>query len=390
MIERIINDVQLLVNPNAANEIYFDEVFLKENCVAGNNLSPSELCGLISGNSYTPMILTWELLDKCNFSCPFCYIVGHSNHKLVRFKDTQPYIKELIDKGMLYCTLTGGETLLHKDFPAIYKFLKQSGVLVEIYSNGHLIDGSIIELFKEFPPYRIEISIYAVSQEKFNDTTGTKFKDFKLVLDNVLNLKSNGINVKCKTPFNSATQNDFEQIGRWCRDNGVDYYYSTNIYDAYDGQKLDGYKSNFERMIEMEAKKIEEIEAEYPGTFNLSAPPKKKSCYTCGVRNYGLHINANFDLLPCSETHTKESTYNIFQYGIDKSLQLNRGFVNKHMDKPIIGCIGCEASNTCKMCTAIAKPKLDTNNEILYFELPDGHCENERKKYNALVSKLCE
>lgn len=390
MIYREINGVQIAINPNSANEIFFEERFIDEKDVDIENMSPPDICKLISGDRYLPMILTWELLDKCNFSCPFCYIVGHSNHKVVRFSSTKKHIEDLIKKGLIYCNLTGGEALLHKDFKEIYTFLKKSGVLIEIYSNGHLVNEKIIELFKEFPPYKIEISLYGVTQEQFDRVTGTKNKQYDLVLQNVLKLRDSGVNIKCKTPLNSVTEVDFEHIEQWCKQNNIEYYYSTSIYDAYDGKKLGNFQADFDKLIEFEAKKIIDIEATYPNTFNIFQTPRVKECYNCGVRNYGLHINANFELLPCSETKIKQCAYNILQLGIDECLKKNRLFVNEHLDKPISGCVGCEASSTCKMCPAIADPVQNNLGEILEFELPQGHCESERKKYNGLVAKLME
>ncbi|GHV67346.1 hypothetical protein FACS1894199_12630 [Bacteroidia bacterium] len=387
MIERKINNVDILINPYSANEIYFDSEFLEKNGALVQNMSPSELCGLVSGNSYTPMILTWELLDKCNFSCPFCYIVGHSNNKIVHFDNIKSEIQELIDLGMLYCTLTGGEAMQHKDFKKIYSFLKLSGVFIEIYSNGYLIDNTIIDVFKEFPPYKIEISIYGVDQPTFDKVTGTKDKDYRKVLENVLRLKETGINVKCKTPFNSLTENDFNKIGNWCNHNHIDYYYSTTVYKAHDGENLNHFQSDFSNMINYETKKIKDMESQNLRTYDLEKRNTKK-CYTCGVRNYGLHINSNFELLPCSETQTKESAFSIFDLGIKQCISQNRHFVHTYMDKPINGCIGCEASSTCKMCTAIAVPKYNSENQIEEFTLPVGHCVFERRKYNGIMNEL--
>lgn len=388
MVKRIINDVQVLVNPNSANEIYLDSAYIEHNNVLDYSLSPSELCGLITKDNFAPMALIWEMIDRCNFACPFCYIVGHSGNDFLPFNITKPFISELIEAGLLYCTLTGGESLLHKDFLYIYKFLKESGVLVEVYSNGYLINDEIVNLFKEFPPYRIEVSIYGVSQTRFNETTNTYSKSYEKVLENILKLKNNGINVKCKTPFNTITQTDFEQIGNWCRDNKIEYYYSTNVVNAYDGQSLSSYESNFDKMIEFDVKRISSNENKNLGALSIDAPFEKKRCFACGVKNYVIHINSNFDLLPCSEIHLKDCTHNIFQYGVKGALRLNREFINRHRGNSIKGCESCYASNICKMCPAIAKPIFNNEQEIIHFELPEGYCNKIMKKYHALKSKM--
>lgn len=58
------------------------------------------------------------------------------------------------------------------------------------------------------------------------------------------------------------------------------------------------------------------------------------------------------------------------------------------MDKPISGCIGCQASSICNMCPAKAKPVLNEQNEVIDFEIPKGHCDRERKRHSSIVEEL--
>ena len=41
---------------------------------------------------------------------------------------------------------------MRKDFPDIYIYAKKLGMLITLYTNGSLINESIIELFKKYPP----------------------------------------------------------------------------------------------------------------------------------------------------------------------------------------------------------------------------------------------
>lgn len=108
IIEREINGIGIAVDSSKPNEIFFESSFVLEHPEVQRNLTTIEICNILSGSTYTPLLLTWELLDKCSFKCPFCYIVGHSNNKITRFKNSKKHIAELIDLGLLYCTLTGG------------------------------------------------------------------------------------------------------------------------------------------------------------------------------------------------------------------------------------------------------------------------------------------
>lgn len=385
---RNIGGVDLMINPNKANEVFFEEDFIIANKIESEDLSPNDLCKYIAGNRYLPLIATWELLDKCSFGCSFCYIVGHSKYKVVKFNEMKPNIEKLIDMGLLYCMLTGGEATMHPDFAKIYRFLKESGVIVEVYTNGSLIDDTILELFRELPPYRIEVSIYGVTQNNFELVAGTDKFRFETVLDNILKLKNDNHNLRCKTPLNSTTLEEFENIAGWCKTNEVEFYYATNIYEAYDGIQLDKFAVDIETAMKFEAKKILDIEQRFTGEIDIYSNPKGKTCYTCGIRNYGLHINSGFELMPCSETHFEQSKSSIRTVGIEKAIEKYRNFVSPFIGRDIIGCTGCEASNFCKMCSAKAEPVKDTFGNISDFKVPENHCENQRKKSRLIVQEI--
>lgn len=385
MILREINNVKIAVNPKKANQVFLSKKFLSSKENNQTELSPTKICKLISRDLFTPMLMTWELLDKCNFSCSFCYIVGHSNHKIIRFSEIRSHLNNLIDKGLFFCSLSGGEALLHKDFKSIYRFLKESGVLVEIYSNGSLINKEILDLFEEYPPYKIEISIYGTNQQQFNVVTSTNGVNYSLVLENILKLKEKGINVICKTPLNSLTEEEFYKFEDWCQQNNIEFYYSTRIYDAKDGESLNRFSASFDNIITYEKKKKEHIESVFITPLKSNDSNLIKKCYTCGVKNYGFHINSNFELAICSETHIEQATFNIVKLGVEKSLELNRKFVSDHLNKPIKDCVGCEASSSCSMCAALAEPII-TNKEIVGFEIPDkSYCNSTRKKHSSII-----
>lgn len=370
IVSRVIGDVSIMVNTEAPNELYLPEYFLVKNKIKSQELDQTLVCDILSSNrSYIPLALTWELLDKCSFACPFCYIVGHSNNKIIRFREMKPTIAKLVELGLLYCTLTGGETLLHPDFKEIFSYLKESGVIVEVYTNGSLINNEIVQLFSNLKPYKVEISIYGLDNELFEQTVNTDKYLSNDILENIMLLKRNGINVFCKTPLNKLTEPSIENIRKWCLENGLTHYYSTNVDNAYDNLNLQNYSVDTEYRAMYEALKLKDSKNEISEETNRS-----KSCYTCGVRRYGLHINSAFEYMPCSETHLIETKTNLLRENIDTALSKARKFVESFMDKPILGCSGCDASEVCKMCTA-KSDIVRKNNEILYFKVPANHCD---------------
>lgn len=387
LVPRNINGVTIGVDITKPNELFFEEEFVIKNPLISDIVSPADLCMAISPGNFTPLLMTWELLDKCSFSCSFCYIVGHSENKLIRFKDMKPHVNHLIELGLLYCTLTGGEATLHPDFIEIYTYLKKRGVIVEVYTNGSLITQEHIALFKKYPPYKIEISIYGMTQATFNHVAGTSKFSYHQILENILSLKESGANIICKTPVNKITEQEIYGIKDWCNKNDIKYYYSTDITNAYDGDNLSDFSADFSKKIQFEAEKLISIYTSEPEQFSKQQITSK-TCYTCGIRNYGFHVNSKFALMPCSETHYPETTFEILKTGIDPALNKIREFVNAFTGKSISGCDGCEASLTCKMCAAKATIVRDDNGQIFDFKVPDNHCETQRSKSRAIAEYI--
>ena len=150
MITRIINGVEFDIEESQSNELYFTRDFID---------SIAEFCGDMdqikegiyewnNSNTYLPLSIMWELTNACVFSCPFCYIntprakrYPHYNlSEMIEIADS------LFEMGMLFCTISGGECLMHPDFVELYYHLKKKGVIVSVFTNAYLINDKIISV----------------------------------------------------------------------------------------------------------------------------------------------------------------------------------------------------------------------------------------------------
>jgi MoaA/NifB/PqqE/SkfB family radical SAM enzyme len=305
------------------------------------------LSALSSGDEYYPLTCQWELLDKCNFACPFCYIVGHSSHRVVRFSEISDHLADLVDAGLLFCTLTGGEVMLHPDFAQIYSFLKSRGVVVEVFTNGLAIDDETVDLFRSLPPSSVEISLYSLDNHKLRDIYGVKNPSpASRVLENVLRLKDAGIQVVCKTFLNAVTEPDFDALVSWCDANAIEHYSSSNMTQAYDGENLDKFKSKAR-----------------------AAPSMRRTteavCLPCKTKNYGSAINAAFQIFSCPTIRLADCTYDIRTHGVPEALSKMLQFMRRFQDTEIQGVPS--DSNKCASCIAFAKPIRTDSGEISHF-----------------------
>lgn len=380
LIYRTINNIDIAIDINTSRDVYFTEQFLKSNDVLNSSLDQNNVLNMLSKSSqFTPLYLMWEMIDKCNFSCPFCYIVGHSNNKLIRFKNVKHHLEELIENGLLYCILTGGEVTYHKDFLEIYSFLKGKGVFVEVYSNGYNVNKEIIDVFKELPPYSVEISIYGLSEPVFQAATNTKLHP-DVVLNSIKELKANGINVKCKTAINSLTIKEIDLIKEWCKSNQIPHYHSSDMTVAYDGNSTRQWMADEESIVHYDA----DNEVNFQKQFGKPATNYKKTCFSCSVGTYSLYINSNFELMPCSSFNSKNARFNILSNGMQPSIQKMLAYVGNVYHDEIIGCVGCSAASICKMCPAIASEVFNQEDKLIGFKTNELFCDSTRKKYNQI------
>ena len=260
IIERKIGRVSVDIDIKEANEVYVESDYvglIKEEGISGilNALYDA------NGIEHMPLSLFMELTSRCNFSCPFCYINEEQTEYTENpsFPELQKILDYFIEKGLLHCVLSGGECLLHPDFPKIYKYLKEAGVLVTVFSNGYLFNEEIFSLFERYKPFKVEISIYGSDDLTYNVTTNRKNIKAKKVFDNIIRLKEMGINIVCKTPITSFTEKSYPIIEKWCFENDIPYYTGIELMDTYTGNSRKEYLSSEKIRKELREKSDKEF-----------------------------------------------------------------------------------------------------------------------------------
>lgn len=169
-----------------------------------------------------PVFGSFELTPLCNFDCKMCYVhldKGQMGGRgLLSTAQWKEIMRQAIDGGMLYASLTGGECLTYAGFRELYLFLQSRGIEVNILSNGALLESATAEFLRQNPPAQVQISIYGASEEAYERVTGQR--SFGKVMENVLRLRDMGIAVKTAvTP--SAFMHDGEQIVRMLHEKGL-------------------------------------------------------------------------------------------------------------------------------------------------------------------------
>lgn len=145
----------------------------------------------------TPISGCFELTPLCNLNCKMCYV--HLTDPTVKGRmlsgdEWITFMAQAIAHGMLKALLTGGEAMTHPDFKTIYMYLIEQGVTVSVKTNGILLNKEMIDLFTEYPPYVVDVSLYGCDGESYKAVT--EYDVFETVTANVHAAIAAGIHVR--------------------------------------------------------------------------------------------------------------------------------------------------------------------------------------------------
>ena len=111
----------------------------------------------------TPAMAKIELLSRCNFSCPHCYV----DATLERWNELPQdkvlsLIDELVELNVCEIQFTGGEPLLSKHLQTYVRYTVERGCRVKITTNGSLLTKSLMDFIDRYD-VELQIGIYAVT-----------------------------------------------------------------------------------------------------------------------------------------------------------------------------------------------------------------------------------
>lgn len=182
-----------------------------------------------------PLTCTFELTPTCNLRCHFCY-VALDPYKGPYLSTTQIY--SILDKleraGVLWLTLTGGEALSRRDFPEIYRYARKKGFLVTVFTNATMMNERIAQLFRDEPPFSVEVSIYGADAEHYEAVTGIR-GSFARFERGVALLQEAKVPLLLKHPTSSLTADHVPAIHDWCQSRGIAHKFAATIENRHDG-----------------------------------------------------------------------------------------------------------------------------------------------------------
>lgn len=307
-----------------------------------------------------PLRGTIEVTRRCPLACVHCYSNLPIEDQQARRNELSHeehcgIVDEIVEAGCLWLLYTGGEIYTRPDFLDIYKYAKQKGLLITLFTNAVLINGKIADFLADYPPLSIDISLYGRTKETYEKITG-KTGSFERCLEGIQLLIDRGMPVKLKTVTMTLNKHEISEMKRFVEEDlGLEFRSDAMINPRLDGsQDPLAFRLTPEQVVELDVqdpKRLAEWNRFCEHHVGSPLDPKKShDLYQCGggEGSFAIDPSGNLSLCGMSVSDTYDLRQGSFQDGWDN-------FVSKVREKKITRqtkCFTCEIKAMCGMCPA--------------------------------------
>jgi radical SAM protein with 4Fe4S-binding SPASM domain len=235
-------------------------------------------------------------------------------------------------------------------------------------TNGYLINKSILELFKKYPPLNIEITIYGMSNNVFQAMTSTSYS-YEKVLSNIRKLKEIGARVNLKSVITRVNCHEIDLYKRFARQVGSKFRFDMQVNHSFSKTI-----NPVELMLEKKAasmfyvcntkKNVGNIKKNR-SISQISRTPVSSNFFSCNICRNSVLIDPSGNVYPCLMVRP-DSSHNIMNKSmksIHAELQsLVDGFYRKR-----IKCDKCMYKYWCSYCEGIFYMCNNTEKNIDYY-----------------------
>ncbi len=243
--------------------------------------------------------LVFETTYRCNERCVHCYLPGQTHLPELTLPQIDDLLAEFASLGGFSILLTGGETLVRRDFKDILALVKKHRLMPSIVSNLTLLQDDVIEAIADAHPKSVGCSIYSARPE-LHDAVTCLPGSFEKSVRALRILREHGVPVILKTPLLKATAPHWREIPELAAKLGGEYQLDLSI-----TAKNDGGLSPLAQRVEDPVLLREIFSSEFYHLYvrdepmaQLAAKPSPDASL-CGAGAAGLSIGPDGTIRPC-------------------------------------------------------------------------------------------
>lgn len=247
-----------------------------------------------------PISGTFELTPRCNFDCKMCYVHLKPDEiplhgREMSAREWLRIAEEAKQAGTVWLCVTGGEPLLHPEFPEIWEALSEMGFFLTLQTNGSLVQGSVAKLLERCPPRQVKITLYGSNDAVYRAVCGVE-QGFTQVNEGIRTLMEMGIPVRLVSTIIRQNLEDAQNMALYAYRHGLPWMATGSVRPSLRGASAD---VEAVRVTErLDAQKRAEVEARMQtGDF---LDPARKPAESCKDYRIGYWVLWNGMLRFCS------------------------------------------------------------------------------------------
>lgn len=209
-----------------------------------------------------PISGTFELTPRCNFNCKMCYVhlqpeeIPQNGVELTA-KEWLRIAEEAKAAGTTWVCVTGGEPLLHPEFPEIWQSLTEMGFFLTLQTNASLVRGKMLDLLERCPPRQAKVTLYGTDDEVYQAVCGVE-QGFTRVNEGIHNLMSVGIPVTLVSTIIRQNRDDVERMAFYAYRHKLPWVATGSVKPSLRGASTDALSvAVTEKLEEQKQKEIE-------------------------------------------------------------------------------------------------------------------------------------
>jgi radical SAM protein with 4Fe4S-binding SPASM domain len=294
-------------------------------------------------------------------------------------------LDQVAEAGCLSLLFSGGEPLLRRDFPTIYERAKKKGFLVSVFTNGTLIDESILDLFDDLPPQGVEISVYGSAASTHDLVTRTP-GSFDRCLAGVERLLKRKIRLKLKTILMTLNRHEFSAIQELARSRGLDFRLDPAIFPTFGGDRSPlELRVSAEEAVAFDFADRGRARAWTRHFSRGAAAESSNALYQCGAGQRTFHIDSTGKLRPCLMVRNESYSYDLKSGSFQSGWSEVVARVREAKAGVDYACNRCEKRTLCGLCPAFNR--LETERED---QPSDYACAIGQLRFRAIQKELSE
>lgn len=197
--------------------------------------------------------------------------------------------------GTTWLCVTGGEPLLHPEFPQIWERLSEMGFFLTLQTNASLIRGKVLNLLERCPPRQVKITLYGSDDDVYRAVCSVE-KGFTQVNEGIHNLMSLGIPITLVSTIIRQNESDVKRMAFYAYRHRLPWLATGGIKPSLRGASTDALSVAVTEKLEEQKQK--EIEARLrEGRF---FDPKRKPASYCRDYRLGYWVVWNGMMRFCS------------------------------------------------------------------------------------------